>query len=56
MLPNELFDWICKKGGRQRNILQMHTISIDINAIFKIFGSKGRILIEPVQLRYRLVY
>lgn len=45
MLPNELFDWICKKGGRQRNILQMHTISC-INAIFKIFGSEGRIFMS----------
>lgn len=45
MLPNELFDWICKKGGRQRNILQMHTIS-SINAIFKIFGSEGRIFMS----------
>jgi hypothetical protein len=54
MLPNELFDWICKKGGRQRNILQMHTISC-INAIFKIFGSEGRIFMSLYKLRYRLV-
>jgi len=53
MLPNELFDWICKKGG-QRNILQMHTISC-INAIFKIFGSEGRIFMSLYKLRYRLV-
>lgn len=44
MLPNELFDWICKKGG-QRNILQMHTISC-INATFKIFGSEGCIFMS----------
>ena len=44
-----MFDWICKKGGRQRNILQMHTISC-INAIFKIFGSERTHFYEPVQI------
>jgi len=34
-----------KKEGGQRNILQMHTISC-INAIFKIFGSEGRIFMS----------